>query len=122
MRLQAAGCGSLRAIAAGPEERGIPAAPGRKMVVGPSDAIAGGGQPFRRKRKRRRRVKRYSRVQKAKPLKRLSGFDFAVLGVRCGCVTRPARFLGLWTLTSGPVGRWVLLGCEKPPRGSCKQH
>jgi hypothetical protein len=43
-------------------------------------------QSFRRKRAGAVRGK-------AKPLKRLSGFDFAVLGVRCVCVTRPARFL-----------------------------
>jgi len=34
---------------------------------------------------------------------------------------KTGSLLGLWTLTSGPMGRWVLLECEKPPRGSCKQ-
>jgi Recombinase len=64
--LQAGGCESLRAIAAGLEERGIPAARGGKwsavqvsrlLEAARSPFVGGGPQPFRRKRRRRRRVK-----------------------------------------------------------------
>jgi hypothetical protein len=44
---------SLRAIAAGSEERGIPCGAGRQVVRCPGGALVGGGQhPFRRKRRR----------------------------------------------------------------------
>jgi Recombinase len=56
--LQAAGCESLRAIAAGLEERGIPAARGGKWsAVQVSRLLEAAAYPFRR-RKHRRRVKR----------------------------------------------------------------
>jgi hypothetical protein len=65
--LEAAGCASLRAIAAGLEERGIPGAR-RQVVCGAGQPIVGGGpQPFRRKRRHRRRVKA-KRLGKAKRL------------------------------------------------------
>ena len=55
--LQAAGCASLRAIAAGLEERGIPAVRGQVVCRAGLKAVGGSRRPFRGKR-RRRRVKR----------------------------------------------------------------
>ena len=59
-------------------------------------------------------------MQKAKPLKTLSGLDFAVLGIAFALQDRLA--FGSLDPDLRPGGRWVLLGCEKPPRGSCKQN
>ena len=56
--LQEAGCESLRAIAAGLEERGIPAARGGKWsAVQVSRLLEAARSPFRRRKRRRRRVK-----------------------------------------------------------------
>ena len=55
--LRAAGSESLRAIAAGLEERGIPTARGGKWSAVQVSRAGGGSRPFRGKR-RRRRVKK----------------------------------------------------------------
>jgi DNA invertase Pin-like site-specific DNA recombinase len=66
--LQATGAQSLRALAAGLDERGIPAARGGKWSSSAGDAIAGDHrQPFRRCRRRRSRVRRRRRPRKAIP-------------------------------------------------------
>ena len=59
---------------------------------------------------------------KAKPLKVLQRLRLCRARHSLRLRYKTGSLLGLWTLTSGPVGRWVLLGCEKPPRGPCKQN
>jgi hypothetical protein len=63
--LQAGGATSLRAIAAGLEERGIPCGSGLQMVCGAGDVVVGGRSPFRRC-KRGCRVRRAPKTRRAR--------------------------------------------------------